>query len=190
MGHSILETISCDVRNFKVSSQNLDSSSYSMSKKDMLFSLLSYLRTDFNGFRTLFFYRLGQGKGGLFFRFFRRVLLIVFPPKGNFYIGANYIEPGGVFFHHPFSTIIHADYIGHGCVFRNNTTVGNKIKNGKTGSPSFGNNVSVGPNVVIIGDIKIGNNSVIGAGAVVVKDVPANCVVAGNPATVIKRNGE
>jgi serine O-acetyltransferase len=34
--------------------------------------------------------------------------------------------------------------------------------------------------------VVIGNNVVIGANAVVVKSVPANCVAAGVPATIIK----
>ena len=41
-------------------------------------------------------------------------------------------------------------------------------------------------NVVIIGDIEIGDNVTIGAGSVVVKSVPSNCVIAGNPARIIK----
>ena len=32
----------------------------------------------------------------------------------------------------------------------------------------------------------IGDNAVIGAGSIVVKDIPANAIAAGNPATVIK----
>ena len=35
--------------------------------------------------------------------------------------------------------------------------------------------------------IKIGNNVTIGGGAVVTKDVPDDCVVAGNPAKIIRR---
>lgn len=41
--------------------------------------------------------------------------------------------------------------------------------------------------MVILGDITIGNNVVVAAGSVVVKDVPDNCMVAGNPAVVKKR---
>ncbi|HAB26474.1 MAG TPA: serine acetyltransferase, partial [Xanthomarina gelatinilytica] len=52
--------------------------------------------------------------------------------------------------------------------------------------PIIGNDVTVGANVVIIGNITIGDHVVIGAGSVVVKDVPSNCVIAGNPARVIK----
>ena len=51
---------------------------------------------------------------------------------------------------------------------------------------SIGCNVTIGPNVCIIGDITIGHDSIIGAGAVVIKDVPAYSVVAGNPAKVIR----
>ena len=51
----------------------------------------------------------------------------------------------------------------------------------------IGNNVSVGCNVCIIGGIRIGNNVTIGAGSVVVNDVPDNCIIAGNPAEIIRR---
>lgn len=40
------------------------------------------------------------------------------------------------------------------------------------------------------GGISIGNNVDIGAGSVVLKDVPSNCVVAGNPAKVIRYKQE
>ena len=35
--------------------------------------------------------------------------------------------------------------------------------------------------------VTIGNNAVIGANSVVTKDVPADCMVAGVPATILKR---
>ena len=44
----------------------------------------------------------------------------------------------------------------------------------------------IGANAVVIGNVTIGDNVFIGAGAVVVKDVPSNCVVAGNPAKIVK----
>ena len=40
-----------------------------------------------------------------------------------------------------------------------------------------------------MGPIEIGENSTIGAGAIVTKSVPANCVVVGNPAMIIRRDG-
>ncbi len=51
---------------------------------------------------------------------------------------------------------------------------------------TVGNNVWFGGNVVVLPGVNIGDNSVIGAGSVVTKDVPSNCVAAGNPCKVIK----
>lgn len=47
-------------------------------------------------------------------------------------------------------------------------------------------NVWIGEGVVILPNVTVGKNAVIGANAVVTKDVPANSVVAGIPAIVIK----
>jgi acetyltransferase-like isoleucine patch superfamily enzyme len=41
-------------------------------------------------------------------------------------------------------------------------------------------------NAIVLGGVTIGEYSTVAAGAVVTKDVPAYCVVAGNPAQVIK----
>jgi putative colanic acid biosynthesis acetyltransferase WcaB len=76
--------------------------------------------------------------------------------------------------------------IGQYLSLRQNTTIGSGSFEDPTLCPTIGNNVTIGPNSVIIGKITIGNNAVIGAGAVVVKDVPDNAIVAGNPAKVIK----
>lgn len=51
---------------------------------------------------------------------------------------------------------------------------------------TIGNNVWIGAGAIINPGITIGDNSVIGSGSVVTKDVPANVVVAGNPARKIK----
>ena len=50
----------------------------------------------------------------------------------------------------------------------------------------IGENVWVGENSRIQRGVTIGDNAIIAAGAIVTKDVPANSIVAGTPATVIK----
>jgi len=52
---------------------------------------------------------------------------------------------------------------------------------------TIGNNVWVGWGSIILKGVSIGDNSVIAAGSIVVTDVPPNCIVAGNPAKVVKK---
>ena len=57
----------------------------------------------------------------------------------------------------------------------------------KTAPVRIRNNVWVGMGAVILKGVEIGENSVVAAGAIVTKSVPANVVVAGNPAVVVKQ---
>lgn len=50
----------------------------------------------------------------------------------------------------------------------------------------IGKNCWIGANVRIQKGVTIGDNSVIAACSVVTKDVPANCIAAGNPAKIVK----
>jgi len=50
----------------------------------------------------------------------------------------------------------------------------------------IGNNVFIGFRALVLPGVTIGNNCIVAAGAVVTKDVPDNCIVAGNPARSIK----
>ncbi len=82
--------------------------------------------------------------------------------------------------------MIHSNtIIGNTVTVRHNTTIGVARDGGKC--PVIEDNVNIGANVVIIGDITIGNNSIIAAGSIVVKDVPPFSMVAGNPARIIKK---
>ena len=51
---------------------------------------------------------------------------------------------------------------------------------------TIGNNVWIGGSVTILPGVTIGDNVTIGAGSVVTKNIPSNCVAAGNPCKVIK----
>lgn len=50
----------------------------------------------------------------------------------------------------------------------------------------IGRNCFIAVNAIVLPGVRIGDEVIVGAGAVVTKDVPSNCVVAGNPAKVIR----
>ena len=54
----------------------------------------------------------------------------------------------------------------------------------------LGKNVWVGSNATILQGVTVGDNAIIAAGAVVTKDVPADTIVGGVPAKVIRRINE
>lgn len=129
-------------------------------------------------FRDVFYWRC-KYRCRLLKCFFKRYPLL--------FLDGNMTAEGGAFyFHHPFSTFINAKYVGYGCTFRNNITIGNKTVNGALISPTLVGGVDVGVNSCVIGAVTVGKNAVIGAGSVVVKDVPENAIVAGNPSRIIK----
>lgn len=100
------------------------------------------------------------------------------------------------------ATIGHSLYIGHygGIVINPNAVIGDNcnISQGVTigisgrgdfrGVPKIGNNVYIGVNAVIAGNISIGDNVVIAANSLVVKSVSSNITVMGVPATKASNN--
>lgn len=59
-----------------------------------------------------------------------------------------------------------------------------------TSSVIIGNNVWIGMRSIICKGVNIGDNAIVAASSVVTKNVPANCIVAGNPAKVVKNINE
>lgn len=84
-------------------------------------------------------------------------------------------------------------FIGHGVMFINDNhpraAKGSKllIKGEWKLLPTLvKNGASVGTGATILGGVTIGENAMVGAGSVVTKDVPANAVVVGVPAKILK----
>ena len=98
----------------------------------------------------------------------------------------------GLILYHGQALVINQDTkIGNNCTLRNSVTIGHKkLPDGSYSKcPQIGNNVDIGANACIIGEISIGDNVIIGAGAVVIKDVPSNSIAVGNPARILDRPG-
>lgn len=141
-------------------------------------ALLFFLHND-RYFRKLFYHRIGPVIS-LLIGWYR-------PGDRYFVISKTTKIGGGAYFAHPFSTEINAKSIGDNFKCRHLTTIGNKKDGDNDNRPIIGDNVTLGVNVTIIGPVHIGDNVIIGAGSVVVKDIPSDCVVAGNPAKILKQ---
>ena len=56
----------------------------------------------------------------------------------------------------------------------------------RKGIPTIGDNVFIGMQTSVVGAVKIGDNASVAAHSLVIKDVPANTLVGGVPAKVLK----
>ncbi len=147
----------------------------------VLINLLFLLSTRYE-FRNLYFYRIK--KDHILLEMLMYLLKIFYKECSTLKIYGNNIG-AGLFFHHGICTIVSAKSIGENCWINQQVTIGSE----KFNWPTIGNNVIITAGAKVIGGVIIGDNVTIGANAVVVKDVPNNCVVAGVPANIIKRNG-
>lgn len=151
-----------------------------------LLGKVAWALSDFPEFRNLFYFRLGS-YASVSGRFLLALARRFYPPRETPAFGPCEIGPG-MFIEFGFGTIVGPRQIGENCWINSGITIG--YKNDVDPSPIIGNNVYIGAGAQILGPITIGDNAVIGANAVVLRDVPPNCMVAGVPARIIKRNGE
>jgi UDP-2-acetamido-3-amino-2,3-dideoxy-glucuronate N-acetyltransferase len=86
-------------------------------------------------------------------------------------------------------------FIGHGVTFINDryprATAGSgelQTESDWTCIPTLvKRGASIGSNATILCGVTVGEGAIVGAGSVVTRDVPAGVIVAGNPATVLRR---
>jgi UDP-2-acetamido-3-amino-2,3-dideoxy-glucuronate N-acetyltransferase len=85
-------------------------------------------------------------------------------------------------------------FIGHGVTFINDsypraTTPGGELQTERDWSVEptvVKRGASIGSGSTILSQVVIGENAIVGAGSVVTHDVPANAIVAGNPAKLLR----
>ncbi len=89
-------------------------------------------------------------------------------------------------------------FIGHNVTFINDaypraTTPGGALqtaKDWKVEPTLVKRGASIGSGSTILSKVTVGENAIVGAGSVVTRDVPANAIVAGNPARLLRKLGQ
>jgi acetyltransferase-like isoleucine patch superfamily enzyme len=85
-------------------------------------------------------------------------------------------------------------FIGHGVTFINDiypraTASGGGLqteKDWEVAPTLIRRGASIGSGATILANVTVGENAMVGAGSVVTRDVPANAIVAGNPARMLR----
>lgn len=142
---------------------------------------VKYIRQNIQ-YLTLIYYRLASACKVSIIRY---VLTLLYQ-KYSLKTGVEFLTQkigGGVILPHWGRIILNAKSIGENLYVFHNVTIGDDYT---TGKPEIGNNVFIGTNSVVLGDITIGDNVVVGACSFVNEDVPSNSIVVGIPAKVIK----
>lgn len=106
--------------------------------------------------------------------------------KYDLFILPNVAGKGLHLVHHGYRRIDSISHIGDNCTILPMVLIGRKSPNTDCSAAEIGDNCYIGAGTIIMNPVKIGNNVTIGAGSVVTKDIPDNCIVAGNPAKIIR----
>ncbi|KAA0987724.1 serine acetyltransferase [Pseudomonas sp. ANT_J12] len=96
----------------------------------------------------------------------------------------------GLFFPHTQGTVIGAVSIGANAVIYQGVTLGAKdldFTYDEHHRPVVGNNVVVGAGAKVLGGLTLGDNVTVAANSVLLMSVPADVIVAGMPAKIVKK---
>lgn len=117
-----------------------------------------------------------------------RVLLYRMGRKYGLEIAHGANVSGGFYMNHAFNITINPNtIIGKNFNIHKGATIGLDNKGKRKGTPVIGENVWVGFNSTIVGNISIGNNVLIAPNTFVNFDVPDNSIVIGSQAKIIPK---
>lgn len=132
------------------------------------------------GFKALIYYKIAR-----YFYINKRFFLAkYFMEKGKQKTGIE-IHPGAsigkrLFIDHGFGVVIgETSIIGDDVTIYHGVTLGATGKEKGKRHPNIGNNVVIGCDTKILGNINVGNNVKIGAGSIILKDIPDNKTICG-----------
>lgn len=106
-------------------------------------------------------------------------------------IGNQYSQPnrGGIYLGHAYNITINPNTrIGRNCNIHKGVVIGQENRGVRKGVPTIGNEVWIGINAAIVGNITIGDDVLIAPNTYVNRDIPSHSVVYGNPCIIKHRD--
>lgn len=116
---------------------------------------------------------------------FYRMILKRYAMKYGLEISVDANIGKGLYIGHPYNiTVGMGATLGDNVNLHKGCTIGRENRGERQGAPKIGDNVSVGINATVVGNITIGNDVMIAPNSFVNFDVPPHSVVLGNPGVV------
>lgn len=143
----------------------------------------------FKGFKALQTYRISN----VLWKLGRRDVARIIQSRCSEKYGID-IHPGatiaeGLFMDHGTGIVIgETAVIGRNCTFLHGVTLGSTGKDKGDRHPKIGDDVLIGCNTTVLGNIQIGHCCKIGSGSIVLKDLPPYSTAVGNPAKIVGRS--
>lgn len=139
------------------------------------------------GFRFIYFLRKSQSSSsksiiGIVYRFILRHYQL----KYGFQISAKTEIGAGFYLGHWGTVVVNPKAkIGKNCNLSHGVTIGQTNRGKNQGVPTIGDNVWIGTNSVIVGNVHVGNNVLIAPLTYVTENIPSNSIAMGNPMQII-----
>ena len=142
----------------------------------------SYIR------RFLYLFRKCQTSKGLVF-FFYRLLFKINQDKHGMEIPIETTIGKGLYLGHAYNITINGSAtLGENVNLHKGVTIGQENRGNRKGAPTIGDDVWIGINATIVGNITIGNDVLIAPNTYVNCDVPNHSIVFGNPCVIKHRD--
>lgn len=135
------------------------------------------------------FYRKAQGAKNKQIKWFYKILFIWARKRNHIELSIDGKIGPGLYFAHPYCiTVNPRAVLGKNINLHKGVTIGEEHRGPRKGYPTIGDNVWIGVNSTIVGNVSIGNDVLIAANSFVNCDVPDHSIVFGNPCIIKHRD--
>ena len=132
-----------------------------------------------------FFFRKAQEKHNPLLHIFYRLLFRILVLMRHIDISSSCKIGGGLYFGHAYGITINPKAIlGRNINIHKGVTIGQENRGSRKGTPIIKNNVWIGVNSTIVGNVIIGSDVMIAPNSFVNCDVPSHSIVFGNPCII------